>query len=63
MIPVIHEFHQGPSRDLFKKYTEPRFPLDMAVTHAIVTGVLNDGQMEREFLDRLGAVLQTYRDR
>ena len=34
---AVHEFHQGPTRDLFKRYNEPYFPLDMAIARAIVT--------------------------
>ncbi len=58
---AIHEFHQGPSRDLFTKYNEPYFPHDLAVAHAIATGVLDQAQMEQDLLDHLDPIIQSYR--
>ncbi|HSB82226.1 MAG TPA: hypothetical protein VLM91_25910 [Candidatus Methylomirabilis sp.] len=57
---AIHEFHNGPSRELFKTYNEPA-PLDMAVAYAIATGVLDDKSMERPLLELLVPAIQFYR--
>lgn len=59
---AIHEFHQGPSRELFKKYNEPS-PLDLAVASAIVAGVLDEKQIERSLLEHLAPAIQFYRER
>ena len=58
---AIREFDHGPSRDLFKRYNEPYFHLDMAVARAIVTGVLDQAQMEQDLLEHLGPIIQSYR--
>ena len=58
---AIHEFHQGPTRDLFKRYNEPYFHLDMAVARAIVTGILDQAQMEQDLLEHVGPIIQSYR--
>jgi hypothetical protein len=38
LVEAVHKFHQGPARDLYVRYTSGM--LNMAVAHAIVTGVL-----------------------
>jgi hypothetical protein len=35
---IIHEFHDGPARELWKKYNS--VPHEFAVAHAIVSGVI-----------------------
>jgi hypothetical protein len=52
---LIHEFHQGPARDLFVKYN--RRLLGTAVAHAIVAGVLNRATVPAELLDHLSRAI------
>ena len=56
---LIHKFHQGPSRELYKTYTQG-FP-DHAVAYGIVTELLNESEIEIELLDELAQTLEFYR--
>ena len=60
---TIREFDQGPSRDLFKRYNEPYFPHDLAVAHAIATGVLDEKRLESELLELLTPAIRSYREK
>ena len=55
---VIHQFHQGPSRDLYNQYTSGM--LNVVVAHAIVTGVLDRERVSPEVLEHLGPALTFY---
>lgn len=59
---AIHAFHQGPSRDTFKTYNELYSPLDMAVVHAIVTGILDEAEIEGDLLEHLAPAIQFYHE-
>lgn len=58
---LIHNFHQGPSRKLFVKYSRPDLPL--AVASAIHRGVLAEGEVGAEILELLGPQVAFLRDR
>ena len=53
---LIHAFHQGPSRDLFVRYT--RRPHDPAVAYAIATGIIDRSQVPAELLEHLAPALE-----
>ena len=55
---LIHGFHQGPSRDLFVRYT--RRPHDPAVAYAIATGIINRQEVPEDLLEHLAPVLEFY---
>lgn len=55
---LIHAFHQGPSRDLFVRYTTR--PHDSAVAHAIATGIIDRSQAPAELLEHLARALEFY---
>lgn len=55
---LIHEFHQGPSRDLFVRYT--RTPHDSAVAYAIASGIINRQEVPEDLLEHLALVLEYY---
>ncbi len=55
---LIHKFHQRPARDLFVKYNTN--PLEAAVAHAIVTGVLERRSVPPELLEHLAAWIRFY---
>jgi len=57
---AIHVFHDGPSRELFKFYTQPAL-LDSAVAYAIVKGVLDQATLEPAVLKALAPLIRTYR--
>ena len=57
---IIHEFHQGPARDLWVRYDTPY--QDMAVAYAITTGLLRKDTMPAELLDHLAGLLRLYRE-
>lgn len=58
---IIHKFHSGPSRELFKFYNEPA-PLDLAVAHAIATGVLVESEIESTVLTHLEHEIRMHRE-
>ena len=55
---LIHEFHQGPSRDLFVRYT--RRPHDAAVAYAIAKGIVNRQEVPEDLLEHLALALGFY---
>lgn len=58
---LIHEFHQGPPRELFVKYnTNHR---EAPVAHAIVSSVLDKDKIPPELLEHLAASIKFYEDR
>ena len=59
---VIHGFQSGPSRDLFKLYNDPA-PLDLAVAHAITTGVLDEKEIDKAVLSHLEPAVRMYREK
>jgi hypothetical protein len=60
LVDMIHQFHQGPARELFKKYNYAS--LELAVAHAVVTGVIDRGQLPGEILDHLRRAIQFYEE-
>ena len=55
---LVHEFHQGPSRDLFVRYT--RSPHDATVAYAIATGIIDRREVPEELLGHLALALEFY---
>ena len=58
---LIHDFHQGPSRKLFVKYSQRDLPL--AVASAIHRGVLAEGEVGADILELLGPQIASFRHR
>ena len=57
---LIHRFHEGPARDLFKKYNYGQ--LELAVAHAIVSGVLDRSRLPADLVEALGRTIAFYED-
>ncbi len=57
---IIHQFHQGPSRDLWGRYNAPR--LEMVVAFAITTGVLGRDTIPAELLEHLAGSIRFYEE-
>jgi len=57
---AIHEFHDGPSRDLFVFYT--RMDPTVAVARAVARGILREGEVPAATLRKLAPQVQFYRD-
>ena len=55
---VIHEYHDGLSRQLFVKYARPHDYT--AVAHAIAIGVLDRTEVPLELLDYLARAIEYY---
>jgi hypothetical protein len=55
---MIHQFHQGPARDLWVRYNSRM--LEQVVAYAIVSGVLDRTKVEPEVLDFLARSIQFY---
>jgi hypothetical protein len=58
---AIHRFHQGPARELYTRYTSGM--LNLAVAHAIVTGLLDRATIDPEVLTHLGRAISASRNR
>jgi hypothetical protein len=52
---TIHQFHQGPARELFSKYRTPH--IESVVAHAIHRGVLKQEEVDAEIQNILGEYL------
>lgn len=54
----IHQFHQGPARKLYVQYTEGY--ANLAVAHAIETGILDRTKIASDVLEHLAGALSFY---
>ena len=52
----IHDFHQGPARELFKRYYSG--PLEYAVAQAIVVGVLDRKAVPADVLEHCKGAIE-----
>ena len=57
---LIHKFHQGPSREIWKMYTY--FDPDMAVSRAIALGLLKKEEMPEDLLNILDSKIGFFAD-
>ena len=55
---LIHEFHQGPARELFNKYNNTW--LNLAIAQAISSGVLEKERVPQELLDYLATAIASF---
>jgi hypothetical protein len=55
----IHRYETGPSRALFKRYTNG--PPDMNVAYALVVGILDASEVPAEVVEAISAPLSFYR--
>jgi hypothetical protein len=56
---AIHKFHNGPARELYKKYNYSP-PLEVLVAHAIVTGLLKKEDIRPDVLEYLSNTIAFY---
>ena len=60
---LIHEFHQGPARELWVRYNPGSTSrLDIPVAHAIVTGVLDRKKVPAELLEHCARAIAFYEE-
>lgn len=57
---MIHEFDQGPHRDLYLRYSSK--VLESNIAHAIVKGILNKEKVPQELLDHLARLIKYYEE-
>ena len=57
---LIHEFHEGPSRELFARYSPKMF--EPAVGYAIARGILNKNKIPSELLVHLKKWIDFYEE-
>lgn len=57
---LIHGFHEGPARELFKKYNYGH--LELAVAQAIVSGVLDRSRLPVELVQALRQAIAFYEE-
>ena len=56
----IHRFHDGPARDLWKKYNYA--PIETVVAHAIVTNVVDRAAVSPDLLAYLQRAIRFYEE-
>ncbi len=54
----LHEFHQGPARDLYLRYNTSH--LGPPVAYAIVAGILDREAIPADVLDHLARIIEFY---
>jgi hypothetical protein len=57
---IIHQFHQGPARDLWVRYNAPH--LEMVVAFAITSGLLGRYTIPAELLEYLAGSMRFYEE-
>lgn len=57
---TIYKFMKGPARKIYNKYDNEL--LDVAVAHAIRTGILKEVEVPRELMDHLAQILRLYEE-
>jgi len=57
---LIHKFHQGASREIWKIYTDSY--LDMTVSRAVVLGLLKKEEIPEDLLDVLDSRIKFFDD-
>lgn len=55
----IHQYETGPSRELFKRYSNGESALNVA--YAVVTGILNQSEVAAELFEAFQRPLDFYR--
>jgi len=55
---IIHEFHNGVSRDLYKQYMN--VSPHLMVAYALVEGILSEEEIQPEILKKLGQAIELY---
>jgi hypothetical protein len=56
---IIHEFHNGVSRDLYKQYMN--VSPHLMVAYAFVEGILSEEEIQPEVLKKLAQAIELYR--
>lgn len=55
---LIHQFHQGPARDIYLRYDRSR--LEPSVARAIVSSVVDRAAVPAEVLDNLAGLIEFF---
>ena len=55
----IHKYHNGASRDLYKKYRDEEL-LDLVVGKAIASGILKEEEVEEDLLKILEVLIERF---
>jgi len=55
---LIHQFHDGPSQDVLRKYTTKR--LDSALEFPVATGILRKEELPAELFQHLAGLIDFY---
>jgi Ca2+-binding EF-hand superfamily protein len=56
---IIHEFHNGVSRELYKQYMN--VSPHLMVAYALVEGILSEEEVQPEVLNKLAQAIELYR--
>lgn len=56
---LIHEYHHGPSREIWKRYDDP--DPEACLAHAIVRGVIRGDEVSPELMGIVGQLVESIR--
>jgi hypothetical protein len=57
---MIHEFHQGPHRNLYSRYNSKMY--EPTIAYAIVNGILDRAKVPKELLEHLVRLINHYEE-
>jgi len=57
LVDIIHRFHDGPAREIWKDFAYAR---DSALARAIATGVIERDKVPADVLEFLGSAIEYY---
>jgi hypothetical protein len=60
LVEAIHQFHQGPARELYIRYDRQLLP--SSVAHAIANGIIRKETVPVEVLAHLAGMLEFYKN-
>ncbi len=61
LVDLVHDFHQGPARELFVRYNSK--PVEASVAYAIAHGVLDRRTVPVDVLKELAQSIEFYEER
>lgn len=61
LIDKIHDFHDGTSRDIWKRYTYTKSKLAL-IAIAVIEGLLDESEISNELMKKVEPMIQLYKE-